>query len=793
MLKTTIGNLVVRSGLPEELQGFDAVLDKKGLDKLLGEAAKLGPDTYRDVSKHLLDVGRQAAQHTGGDSFGPEHLRVSVAGRKAQFDLNKQVRAIYANPKFDDETKSQRVVDLLIGAGDKLTDDVMRESLSEHNPLAMQIVSGSRGNPTNLRSLRAGDLLYVDHRNRPIPVPILRSYSQGLTPAEFYAGTFGARKGVLSAKFATRDTGYLSKQLVQASHRLVVTGLDYDGAADPGAGPRGLPSRIDDPHNEGSLLAADLGPYKRNAVLTPKIIADLRDRGFERLLVRSPTVGGHPNGGLYARDLGVREKGGLPPVGDFVGISAAQALSEPVTQGALGEKHGGGVAKGGRPVGPSGFTLIDQYVQEPKTFQGGAAHAQVDGKVTAVAPAPQGGTYVVVAGQKHYVGRGYDALVKTGDEVEAGDVLSDGLPIPAEIVKHKGIGEGRRYFTEAMVKAYKDSNIAVHRRNVEVLARALIDHVELDDTLDEHVPGDVVSYSAMEHKYRPRSDHAVVPIGHAKGLYLERPVLHYSIGTQVKPSVLKTLDEFGVKNVAVHHEPPPFQPRMIRGMENLAHDEDWMVKFLGSYLKKGFLASAHRGAVSDEKGTSFVPALARGVNFGKEPPVKGWQTSGETPKPPVPAPSIAAQSREEPLKQASVGSLFQRAKQASSIKAAEDDAFAAATKEHEAGHVVELDGDDDNEPRRVVYPVPQHRLASHRDEAGDPLAVFHGSDTKGRSGSFEIFRPGNFRRKTKFYRHCTEEEQDKLLRAFAPLLADMPKLHKSPAELLDDLQAFSGR
>ena len=99
-------------------------------------------------------------------------------------------------------------------------------------------------------------------------------------------------------------------------------------------------------------------------------------------------------------------------------------------------------------------------------------------------------------------------------------------------------------------------------------------------------------------------------------MYLEKPVLHHTIGTKVRPSVIKDLEQFGIKHVLVHPEPPPFEPVMIRGLENLGKDPDWLTRFLGSYLEKGLLRGAHRGDVSDETGTSYVPALARTVHFG---------------------------------------------------------------------------------------------------------------------------------------------------------------------------------
>lgn len=1331
MLQTTIGQLVVNHGLPEDLRDYSRVLDKKGLEKLLQHVAEKYPDRYREIVQHLSTVGHRTAYMTGGHSFGPEHMQVSIAGKLAQRDLAQKVQEIYAKQGTSREEREKAVVDLLINSGDKLTSDVYKESLSEHNPLAMQVLSGFRGNATNLRTLRAGDLLYVDHHNRPIPIPILRSYSQGLTPAEYYAGTFGARKGVVDTKFAVQDAGFAclaegtlvrmadgstkpiesvsigdqvlgadvtghvfpvrvsghfsngvkevwkytfrdgksregrvyleatedhkvlakmkrgragtihgdknsiltptklplaraskgfrmvpvqgvtehlfnflrkdflgllptydievehpdhlfvlangmivsnSKQFNQMTHRLVVSALDREeGEDDPGAHPRGLPVDADDPYNEGALLATDVGPYKRNTVLTPKILADIQARGHKRLLLRSPAVGGHPNGGLYARDLGYREKGTLPQIGELVGIAAAQALclakgtqvrmadgttkaietiepgdhvfgcsktgvlkpvrvvrrydngvrsvfetvfrlgtgastvenmlklrstlshkllsvvvpshavdrrpnaavrpvakpenphdrfyaklsssyddtghhtepfalllglligdgcytggvtsngisfschddqlvrdvqkyvnklgcrlvpqstygeyrvssltqgkcpqggslkgvrnparasllyyglwgqrshektlpstsdwdnssvagllagllatdgcvhvnkqgrvnvsfgstsraltegvrqllawrfgvytsalcesakklpdssgryrpsyiiqvsswesvsrladvinipgvkgprlrkalaawprsstsaeagrcafvsqtyigdqatfdievdhpdhlfllanglvvsnSEPLTQAQLSSKHSGGVA--GASKGVSGFALLNQLVQVPKIFKGGASHAQQDGTVTNIRPAPQGGTYITIGNQAHYVAHGYEPKVKVGQEVEAGDVLSDGIANPMEAVNHKHIGEGRRYFTNAYIQACKDSGIQAHRRNVELLARGIIDHVRLDDEIGHNVPGDIVPYSRLEHHWEPRPGHKQVDVRNAKGLYLEKPALHYTIGTQLRPSVIKTLQEFGVNNVLAHHEPPPFRPVMIRGMENLAHDPDWMTRFLGSYLKKNFLQGVHRGDVSDEAGTSYVPGLARTVDFGKVGPVKPWQPTTPLPKPPTPAPSIMKQMTGDTSPSHAV--LGQQ-------KQAAEDIFKSFKVEYPAGTrrvLIDDDDDDDGYPlRSITYPVNYGSLPGFRGEDESDLDVLHGTDEKGESGSFKVYRPEAFRQETKFYHRLSPFEKDRVLRAFAPVLAGHPTVYKTPAELLAALEGF---
>jgi hypothetical protein len=101
--------------------------------------------------------------------------------------------------------------------------------------------------------------------------------------------------------------------------------------------------------------------------------------------------------------------------------------------------------------------------------------------------------------------------------------------------------------------------------------------------------------------------------------------LHYTIGTRVTTGVQKDLDEFGIKQVHVHPEPPPFKPVMLRGITALQKDPDWATRHLGSGLEKATLDAVHRGATADAAGTSFVPALALSPNtFARTGLTKGW-------------------------------------------------------------------------------------------------------------------------------------------------------------------------
>jgi hypothetical protein len=615
MRSATVGQFLVNETLPKELRDYERILDKKGMVALLQEVAENHPEEYREISFALNNIGRQGAQESGSFSFGLRHLKTSKAAKDARKRIQDRLTKLLSDSSLDDAALSDAIV-LAVGKEMKPQQEaILQEALAEENPLAFQATSGARGNPMNLASLLGSDLLYAGHRDQPLPIPILRSYSEGLSPTEYWASSYGARKGIMAAKFATQDAGFLSKQLNQVAHRLVVTDDDYQTAQRQLK--RGVPVDTDDLDNEGALLAMDTGPYKKNTIITPKIRKHLKRLGKKRILIRSPMVGGSPAGGVYAKDVGVRERGKLPGLGEQVGLQAAQALSEPLSQAQLSAKHSGGVAGEEEAVG--GFKYINQLIQVPKKFKGGAAHTTVDGTVQRIEEAPAGGDYVTIDEVPHYVGEGYDLKVKKGDKVEAGDVISEGFPNPAIITKYKGVGEGRRYFVSAYREAMESAGLSPHRRNIELLSRGLINHVRLTEEYGDNVPDDVIPYSTLEHRWKPRPGARTLTPKKAIGKYLERPVLHYTIGTKVRPSMLRDFQDFEISDVNVHDDPPPFEPEMIRGMYSLQHDPDWMTRMYGSGLKKSLLEGARRGSTSEERGTSFVPSISRSVDFGKIP------------------------------------------------------------------------------------------------------------------------------------------------------------------------------
>lgn len=263
-------------------------------------------------------------------------------------------------------------------------------------------------------------------------------------------------------------------------------------------------------------------------------------------------------------------------------------------------------------------------MQSPDNFRDEAAIAELDGVVGDITPAPQGGQYIMVGDTRHFVPDGAAVTVKTGQRVDAGDILSEGIPHPSKLVRYRGLGAGRLAFVDEFRRAYKNEGLKANRRNIEILTRGLVNHVRVND-LDgpqSSLPDDVLEYQTLERDYQPRAGALAMRPKLARGMYLEQPAAHYTIGTRLTQRVIDDLDTRGVPEVMAHRDTPSFEPEMVRAMENLTNSPDWQVRMGGSYLGKGLQEAVHRGRTS-QRGESYIPGLAEGKDFGMKLKTEG--------------------------------------------------------------------------------------------------------------------------------------------------------------------------
>ena len=410
---------------------------------------------------------------------------------------------------------------------------------------------------------------------------------------------------------STAKGGAWSKLLGQVAAPIMVTENDCGTT-------NGIDLLADDKSVRNRVLAQDAGNVTSGTLLGRKELAELRNKHKGPLIVRSAITCESPHG-VCARCLGADPDGKYPKIGFAAGITASTALGEPVTQAGLNTKHTSGASTQKKEY--SGLSWLERFVQIPDNFPDRSPVADADG-IVSVKAAPQGGNYVQVGDKEHYVPQHLAVTVHNGDRVEAGQQLSEGIVRPDDIVRYRGIGEGRRYYADRLKQMLDEGGTGADRRNTEVVARGAIDHVQVedpDDLPDGALPDDMVSYQRALRSFTPPEDSQELNPKNALGLYLQKPALHFTPGTRITPRVADKLAATGFNKVLTHAKAPAFTPRMQRLQTQAFANDDWLASMHTSYLGRQLAQGVTRGQETDvERNIHFAPRLAFGEGFGKD-------------------------------------------------------------------------------------------------------------------------------------------------------------------------------
>jgi DNA-directed RNA polymerase subunit beta' len=472
--------------------------------------------------------------------------------------------------------------------------------------LTQQVRSGARGKPFQLMSIIAGPVASNDPGGQTTPWIIRKSYSEGLTPADYWVAGNEAILNTIKSSTSVSEPGELSKVLINNMNDLIITEDDCGTT-------NGILLKTTNPDVIDRYLARDTGPFKRNTLITPLVHPKLA-RTSTKVLVRSPMTC-EAGDGVCQKCQGLDEKGNTHEMGTNVGVRAAQAMAEPLTQFALDAKHGTRTTKGERKkVG--GIVGFRQIIESPKTFINKATLASIPGKISSIEVAPQGGHFVYIDKEKHYVTPNLGVTVQKGDVLEAGDILSEGIPKPDEVVQYKGLGAGRLYMVDTLKDLYRNQGRDLDQRHFELLARGELDFARIvDDPGNTFLKGDIISYNQLQSTLG--QDTKEVPTKDAIGQTLGKDYFQYSTGLRVTPSIARFLQKEKVKTVQVAPRAPEIEFIMKPATRAPLLNPDWMARLAHRNLKVTLQQAAHFGEKSDLHGVHPIPAYIMGVDFGK--------------------------------------------------------------------------------------------------------------------------------------------------------------------------------
>lgn len=589
----TLGQLLVNDILPKDMQ-VSGPVTKKDLDQKLYTLARQDTvDAARRIEK-LRQLGHELAT-TEGISATLDDITPDYALQKKM--LGPVLRQMQ---QTDNQEKRQ---DILREAQPRVVD----ASKSHAGSFGTMVRSGARGRPVQLSKNLLAPVMALTGTGDPVPWLVHHNYAQGLRASEAWATHVETRNNQIDTRLSVTEPGDIGKILVNNMADQLVTSEDCGTN-------NGVMMNIDSNDVADRYLAKSVAGFPHNTLITPQVITKIKDRGEDNIIVRSPmTCEAHT--GVCKKCYGLNEFGKLHPIGTNVGIRSAQALSEPLTQFALSSKHGIRTSPQDKSIA-QGHKGLRQLLDIPESFSHSATVAPIDGQVSHIEKAPQGGFLIHIDQEQVYTPPDRPPTVKPGQNVIAGDVLSSGTANPAEIVLHKGLGVGRQYLTDQLHGIYKRQGLDIDRRHVELLTKSHLNRVRIDDDpSNTYYPGEIVQYNSLLGHLRENAKEK--SLKDASGDILASNQLHFTAGTRLTPDVIDNLRQAGIKKVLVPEDSIKITPIMRPITRNPLLNPDWLARLGHRYLQESLLQGAHFGEKAKIHGTHPVPALAYGAEFGQ--------------------------------------------------------------------------------------------------------------------------------------------------------------------------------
>ena len=429
--------------------------------------------------------------------------QIIADSKKTVEKINKQ----YARGLITEDERFESVVKVWEKAKDQVQAELKKASEENiTNPIFEMMNSGARGKISQFVQLSGMRGLMTKPGGKVIEIPVISSFKEGLSVSEFFLSTHSARKGSADTALNTASSGYLTRRLVDVSQDVIVKehdcGTDFGVLVAPfinekdGTVIEGLYDRIVGRYASKKVVNPETKEVlvDKNELITEKIANKIVACGIDKVEIRNVLTCNSRNGVCqlcYGRNLAT---GNLVEVGEAIGIMAAQSIGEPGTQLTMRTFHTGGVA-GGEDI-TQGLPRVEELF-EARNPKGQATIATIEGKVTAINE--DHGKYKITIKNKleeveHVTNYGTKLRVQKGDEVAAGDRLTEGNISPKELLAVTDRITAQEYILKEIQKAYRSQGVDISDKHIEVVVKRMISKIRIYDGGDtDFLIGSVVN------------------------------------------------------------------------------------------------------------------------------------------------------------------------------------------------------------------------------------------------------------------------------------------------------------
>ena len=533
-VESTLGRFIFNEILPQDLGYVDRTqpenllklevdfhVGKKQLKQILEKV--INTHGASKTAEVLDDVKAIGYKYSTRAAMTVSISDMTVPAQKAEMlaEAQKTVDKIGRNFRrglITEEERYRAVVETWQETDKELT-DVLLKGLDKYNNIFMMADSGARGSNQQIKQLAGMRGLMADTTGRTIELPIKSNFREGLDVLEYFMSAHGARKGMSDTALRTADSGYLTRRMVDVSQELIIREIDCAEGKDkiPGMSVKafmdgketieGLKDRITGRYScediydkDGELIVG------ANHMITPGRAKRIMETGVnkkgepvEEVKIRT-ILTCRSKSGICAKCYGANmATGEAVQVGEAVGIIAAQSIGEPGTQLTMRTFHSGGVA--GDDI-TQGLPRVEELFEARKP-KGLAIIAEFGG--TAVIKDTKKKREIIITNKEtgesktYLIPYGSRIKVVDGQELEAGDELTEGSVNPHDLLKIKGIRAVQDYMIREVQRVYRLQGVEISDKHIEVLVRQMLKKIRIENNGDtEFLPGTLVDSLEFE-------------------------------------------------------------------------------------------------------------------------------------------------------------------------------------------------------------------------------------------------------------------------------------------------------
>ena len=491
--------------LPEEVANMPVVpaLIKKDLGKIIAQIFKRYKTTETSIFlDNLKDLGFKYSTKSG-ITISLSDIPVNTQKQTLIDETNQtiiQINKQFKRGLITDEERHNKIIKLWTDTtnavqgklGELLKQDV-------ENPLSMIINSGARGSANQLGQLAGMRGIMAKPDGGQVEIPILASFREGLDVQEFFLSTHGSRKGTADTALKTADAGYLTRRLVAVVQDIFVReedcgtiqGIEVEAFTDEKSGSviESFRDRIVGRYSNQKLLHPETKEVliDRGALITERVADKIVDAGITKMEIRS-VLTCKCSSGICQKCYGLNlATGNLVEVGEATGIMAAQSIGEPGTQLTMRTFHTGGVASAADIT--QGLPRVEELF-EARIPKAKATIAEINGKITKIVDEKNRFKIYItndVETREHATQYNAKLKVEKGDEIVAGQALTEGSISPKELLAVTDPTTVNMYILKEVQKVYKSQGVDVSDKHIETVVRRMITKIKVIDPGDTNL------------------------------------------------------------------------------------------------------------------------------------------------------------------------------------------------------------------------------------------------------------------------------------------------------------------